>query len=335
MLAGRYTIKHKLYNTLYGDASLAIDQNGSNVIIKASGREYADKFVTKNGNKKTYENVHTETEILNKLKDPEMAKYVCQFVESFQDGQYYYTVLEYLPGKDLYDFLKMNNYTFAETEAKDIFRQIIVALLCLHKKNIAHLDISVENVIIDENNRVKLIDFGSARLLSPEEIKDRRCKFGNVIPGKMRYISPELVWKRNIDVFLHDAYSCGVLLYMLLCCKYPYKAVDDNEFNIFWSGEWTDSEKYKEFSGSLSADAIDLISHLICPESSRYTLEQVLSHKWLQESLESRPVVVEFIDIRGSSSLSEVTDDRSPSRQEYHYTRDVSVRFEDGMGVHY
>ena len=102
-----------------------------------------------------------------------------------------------------------------ESEAKHVFRQTVEAVNYLHKKNIAHRDIKLENILAGENFLVKLIDFGFS-------IVAQKDKLLNIYCGTPSYMSPELANKKNYQGWLADIWALGVLLYVLLCGRFPF-----------------------------------------------------------------------------------------------------------------
>ena len=67
--------------------------------------------------------------------------------------------MEYCEGKDLMDYILRKN-KLSEIESNKFFRQLIITLIYLHKQNITHRDIKIDNMLLDKNNDLKLVDFG-------------------------------------------------------------------------------------------------------------------------------------------------------------------------------
>ena len=109
--------------------------------------------------------VPLEIHVLNYLrKDGLRHPNIVEMIDFFEDNTNYYIemVPHGLPGMDLFDYIEMRT-TMEEAECKNIFRQVVAALYHLHiKALVVHRDIKDENIILDGENNVKLIDFGSA-----------------------------------------------------------------------------------------------------------------------------------------------------------------------------
>ena len=117
----------------------------------------------------------------------------------------------------LHAYLKTKNgRKLEEDEARNLFRQIVEGIDYLHKKNIAHRDIKLENILLDENNTIKIIDFGFSIVMQKDKLL-------NVFCGTPSYMSPELATKKDYQGWHADVWALGVLLHVFLCGKFPFK----------------------------------------------------------------------------------------------------------------
>lgn len=95
----------------------------------------------------------------------EGANYICDLVDELEDEYFHYLISEFVPGGDLYSILTtFPSHRLTESQARFVFRQIVVGVKHLHDNHIAHLDLSLENVCLDANESIKIIDFGVAAL---------------------------------------------------------------------------------------------------------------------------------------------------------------------------
>jgi len=111
---------------------------------------------------------------------------------------------------------------FTEKEAAAYMRQILSALYYLHDKGIVHRDIKAENILFEnkKSDTIKIIDFG----VSTKFVKNKKMK---ETLGTAYYIAPEVLL-RNYDNKC-DVWSCGVLLYIMLCGYPPFNGETDKE----------------------------------------------------------------------------------------------------------
>ena len=127
--------------------------------------------------------------------------------------------MELINGVSLLTYLKSKpNRRLEENESKFIFRQVVEGINHLHKKNIYHRDIKLENLIIDQKNLIKIIDFGFA-------VNCQKTKYLNFFCGTPSYMAPEIVQKKDYLGQSVDIWSIGILLYTILCGVFPFRGM--------------------------------------------------------------------------------------------------------------
>lgn len=132
-----------------------------------------------------------------------------------QDEDTAYLVMEYLPGITLRDLL--NEHPVLTTEqAMDIMEAILSGLAAAHRNGIVHRDLKPENVLLADDGRIKISDFGLARAATTQTAT------GNALLGTIAYLSPELV-TRGIADARSDIYAVGIMLYEMLAGEQPFK----------------------------------------------------------------------------------------------------------------
>lgn len=133
-------------------------------------------------------------------------------VQSFQDRETLFLVMDYLPGGDLrHHIAKCKKFT--EEEAKFIIACIFLGLEYLHKKNIIHRDIKPENLVLDDKGYVRITDLGVARGWRVNNSADTS--------GTPGYMAPEVLCRQN-HTFSVDHFATGVIGYELMLRRRPY-----------------------------------------------------------------------------------------------------------------
>ncbi|MCQ2816043.1 MAG: protein kinase [archaeon] len=216
-----------------------------------------------------------EIEILRKVSHPN----IINIFEIFEDSRQYYIMSEYCEGGELFDAITNKGF-YNEKDASGIFTQLLQAVNYLHCSNIVHRDLKPENIMLldvedtsdsrRKKTEIKLIDFGTACAFKKGQ------RFNKFI-GTSYYLAPEVI-KENYDEKC-DVWSCGIILYILLCGYPPFNGSSNNEiYNaIKYSNLIFNEEEWKD----VSKEAIDLIKKMLEKDpNKRPSTEQCLKHKW-------------------------------------------------------
>ncbi|MDQ2697850.1 MAG: protein kinase, partial [Actinomycetota bacterium] len=132
-----------------------------------------------------------------------------------QDADSAYLVMEYLPGITLRDLLQEYGSLTAE-QTLDISEAVLSGLAAAHKAGIVHRDLKPENVLLADDGRIKIGDFGLARAATANTAT------GQQLLGTIAYLAPELVTRGTADA-RSDIYALGIMLYEMLTGEQPYK----------------------------------------------------------------------------------------------------------------
>src|SRR4051794_20033389 len=132
-----------------------------------------------------------------------------------QDSDMAYLVMEYLPGITLRDLLKDYGKLTPE-QTIDIMEAVLSGLAAAHKAGIVHRDLKPENVLLADDGRIKLGDFGLARAATSSTAS------GQALLGTIAYLSPELV-TRGIADTRSDVYAVGIMMFEMLTGEQPFK----------------------------------------------------------------------------------------------------------------
>lgn len=260
-----YEIREKLGEGAYGSVFKAAHKKTRMVrAVKAIKKKHVDDISFNN-----------EINILKTVDHPN----IIRLFEYFTDNNYHYLVEEYCSGGDLYDYIKRQR-SFSEKKAASIINQLLSATSHLHAKKIVHRDLKPENIVFIETQTndifIKLIDFGTSIYIKNEPLTQEL--------GTIYYIAPE-VFRNNYNEKA-DVWSCGVILYTMLCGHPPFRGNKEEDIKNKILKERVDFPS-KEWS-KVSKDAILFVYDLLSYEASkRPTAEQALNNPWLVKMLAS------------------------------------------------
>ncbi|MCS7054197.1 MAG: protein kinase [Ignavibacterium sp.] len=254
-----YKILKELASSNFSKVYLAENlSSNQNVVIK----ELNTDLVTFN---EFISHLRREAEYLKQISH----KNVVKFLDYFEEKDKAFLVLEYIKGMNLNDYLKSKRL-LSYIEATQIFEQMCLAVLEIHKNGIIHKDIKPNNFIIDDNNIVKLIDLG----ISIDVIKQDP---NNQQAFTRLYASPEQIKGEKILDRRTDIYSLGKTFYFLLTGRHPdgettliHKQVIENEIKEFKDPRY--------FNLNIPQEIIDIIKKCLKENrDDRYqTVKQIL-----------------------------------------------------------
>ena len=220
------------------------------------------------------EQLNKEIEIMYKLNHPNIIK----LYSHFEDEKDFCLIMEYACKGQLFSIIRKHKKLNPIT-AKQYMKEIISAVKYLHNLNppIIHRDIKPENILLDEEGRCKLADFGWASYYNGRKNKETFC-------GTPQYLAPEMVNEEGHDKSV-DIWALGILLFEMLTGRTPFNLIGDQNdlYNSIINSKiiWTDD---------LPSSAKDLISKILCVEpGERLNLDEILEHPWFKETPPLRP----------------------------------------------
>eukprot|EP00330_Aristerostoma_sp_ATCC50986_P009572 CAMPEP_0114603228 /NCGR_PEP_ID=MMETSP0125-20121206/25661_1 /TAXON_ID=485358 ORGANISM="Aristerostoma sp., Strain ATCC 50986" /NCGR_SAMPLE_ID=MMETSP0125 /ASSEMBLY_ACC=CAM_ASM_000245 /LENGTH=168 /DNA_ID=CAMNT_0001813875 /DNA_START=1482 /DNA_END=1988 /DNA_ORIENTATION=- len=150
------------------------------------------------------------------------------FVKSYQDENYIYFLLEFIKGMELFDVIRELGIAKSD-DVKFYVGSMFLTMEHLHNQNIIYRDLKPENVIVDEQGYLKLIDMGTAKVLTNEATAGKRTY---TIIGTPHYMAPEVMAGKGYT-FSADLWSIGVCGYELLAGCVPYGDELDDPYEIY------------------------------------------------------------------------------------------------------
>jgi len=129
-----------------------------------------------------------------------------------------FLAMEYIPGHTLRDLIR-KEAPMAPRKALTLMEPVLSALAAAHQAGMIHRDVKPENVLLADDGRIKVADFGLARAVSAET---QHTATGGVLIGTVSYLSPELVVDGKADA-RSDVYAAGVIIYEMLTGRKPHE----------------------------------------------------------------------------------------------------------------
>lgn len=219
-----------------------------------------------------------------------------------------FMIMEYVSGGELFDYI-VKNGKLQEHEARRFFQQIISGVDYCHRHMIVHRDLKPENLLLDHNMHVKIADFGLSNMMMDGEFLRTSCGSPNyaapeVISGKL-YAGPEV-----------DIWSCGVILYALLCGTLPF---DDEHVPSLFRKIKSGIFPIPEY---LNKSVVSLLCHMLhIDQMKRATIEDIKKHEWFQKDcpayLFPSPVEQDS-SVIDTEAVSEVCDKFGVTENEVH-----------------
>ena len=261
-----YEVKHKLGNGKFGLVKLGIN--------KKTNQKVAIKIMNKKQmNTSDLELVRTEIEILKICQHPNIIK----LYEIFENVDYFYIIMEYCSGGDLFSYLERHGFKLKEERASIIMHKLCASIYYIHQYGICHRDLKPENVLMtskNENSDIRLLDFGLSKIIGPNET----CKEPY---GTLTYCAPEILldelYTKQVDLW-----SLGVMTYLMLTGRLPFHDRIDREIArkaVFCEPDYSDL-----LWDGISDEAKDFVKKLLKKKGNeRMTIEETLDHEWIKK----------------------------------------------------
>lgn len=245
---------------------------------KTTGEEVAIKRIPRS-KIRNYQRFLNEITALKTLDHPNVIK----LFEIFEDEDDVYLVQELCTGGELFDYI-VNREFLTEHQAAEIFRQVLHSVMYCHKNAIAHRDLKPENYMFksdEEGSNLKLIDFGlSTSYFKSNGVGEAKFTRMTTRAGTAFFMAPEVLESNYSNAC--DMWSCGVILYVMLCGYPPFDG--DTEEEILLNVQRGEYDFDDEVWDKVSPEAKDLIQKLLVPENERLSPKEALEHPWLKNT---------------------------------------------------
>lgn len=240
---------------------------------KHSSKRYAVKILDKRHiiKEKKVKYVNIEKHALNRLCN---GPGIISLYFTFQDKDSLYFVLDYASNGELLTLIKKYN-TLNEDCVRHFGAQILDAIRYMHNNGVIHRDIKPENILLDSKMRIKITDFGTAKLLDKKGENDEEYPLdvrANSFVGTAEYVSPELLESKYCGK-PGDIWAFGCIIYQMIAGKPPFKA--PNEYLTFQKI----TKLQYAFSAGFPTIIRDLIKKiLVLQPSRRLSIPQIQEH---------------------------------------------------------
>ncbi len=271
----------------------------SNVYIcKFQNKEYAVKILKNNPNSKSF--YEKEISILKKMNNNYITNLITYGNSKFEFDKNsisnnYYIVLDLGKKGELFNYILYPKKGFSESQTRYIFTEILKGVKSIHDNGIIHLDLKIENIMIDEFYNVKISDFGFS-------IDNTNKELINIFQGSEKYKAPEIILKKPFIGFYADVFSLGVILFLILTGNYPFKSA--RKYDICYSNiikgkidhYWFLVKKkiFEDNDDNLPSEEFrDLFIKMIQFEpNNRISIDDIFTHPWMNKDLITKDEIV-------------------------------------------
>lgn len=274
----------------------------------ATNESVAIKVIKKDKLKKErlIEQIKREVSVMRLVRHPN----IVELKEVMATKGKIFLVMEYVKGGEL--FKKVEKGKLKEDVARKYFQQLISAVDFCHSRGVTHRDLKPENLLLDENEELKVSDFGLSAL--PEQ---RRADGMLITPcGTPAYVAPEVLKKKGYDGSKADIWSCGVILYALVCGYLPFQG--ENVMRIYRKA----FKAQYEFPDWVPEGAKNLISNLLVADpEKRFSIADIMKDPWFQVGF-MRPIAFSFKESAIGDNVDDFDEDDSDNNNNQEFNKD-------------
>ncbi|CAO3596103.1 unnamed protein product [Absidia cylindrospora] len=202
---------------------------------------------------------------------------VIETLDIIQEGAAFYEIMEFAPN-DLFNIVMSGR--MSRDEIACCWKQMLDGVNYLQSMGIAHRDLKLDNMVLDERGILKLIDFGCTVVIKyPHENKVHRSKG---ICGSDPYIAPEQYTAPDYDATLTDLWSCGIVYVCMIIRRFPWRIPRPAQDQSFKNFITPSSESAARLFKMLPRESRSILARILEPEpTKRCTLQDVLNDPWV------------------------------------------------------
>lgn len=248
-------------------------------VERATGSQYAAKVFERRSGDSQMSNAETLQQEIALLMGVNHPNLLC-LKEAFDENDGVYLVTELAPEGELFNLI-VSKTKLSESETRCVFVQLFDGLKYLHDRGIVHRDIKPENILlIDKKLRVKLGDFGLAKIIGEDSFTTTLC-------GTPSYVAPEILQETRRRKYTKavDVWSLGVVLYICLCGFPPFSDelyTAENPYTLAQQIKLGRFDYPSPYWDSVGDPALDLIDRMLTVDvNKRITVDECLRHPWL------------------------------------------------------
>ncbi len=160
-----------------------------------------------------------EINIISNLRHPNVVLYIGASINKLE----YYMISEFIPRGSLFDYIHVHKNKFTENEQLSIAYEIAIALRYLHSRKINHCDLKSSNILLDENMKIKVSDFGLSRLKNYFALNENKGRIGT-----SHWMPPEIMKAQKYEESA-DVYSYGMIVWEMMTSEIPYYGLTPNQ----------------------------------------------------------------------------------------------------------
>jgi len=257
---GHYVLGKTIGEGTFGKVKLGTHiLTGERVAVKVLEKERIQEVAD-------VERVAREVHILKLIHHP----HIVQLYEIIETRRQLYLIMEYASGGELFEYI-VSSGRVQEAEACRFFHQIIAGVEKIHMMQIVHRDLKPENLLLDDHRNIKIVDFGLSNVYRDGQLLKTAC-------GSPCYAAPEMIAGHSYVPSLCDLWSCGVILFALVCGYLPFE--DQNTATLYKKILAADYRAPRFISEGVK----DLIAGLLTTDPTRrFTVPVVRSHPWYRQ----------------------------------------------------